>query len=159
MRINIILSAIFVAIIGLNPSFAQENAPSDLSNKPVFILKLSNGAGKITRDPILLAKQCKNCLISIPRDSFFKQHPEIKGTNVFAIELEPGITKLLNLNDIFNQFNIKDEYRSLPVITEGLTSVDKKSIYATENSIKSVTVDKNKKVIVIKLIPDNTPMR
>ena len=142
-------------MIILNICFAQSN----LADKPIFILKLSNGTEKITRDPILLGKQSKN-FESISLETFNKTNKNISGNSVFLFELDTTVKKLLTTEDIFNNFKIPKQDRKLPIIIVNRKEViDAKSIIATENSIESVKVDKNQNAILIKTYPDASNLR
>lgn len=149
-----IITFIFL-LLAVSFSFAQEH--KDLSKRPIFVMKLADGTEKISRLPIAILNKQYKMMIQLNRDSFFRIHPDIKGTSVFAYPLSPSVKKILGLNDILNLFNIKNEYREYEVEVKGYPYIDvdvQKNIFAAENSIKSVIVDTEKKKIIINKFPD-----
>jgi len=151
------LILILVSISTLvTPISSKAQTVDDLSKKPVFIMRLSDGSEKITRIPLVSDSQYK-MMIQLNRDSFFLKHPEIKGTSVAVFPLKSTVKKLLSLNDILNNFKIENRYRKFDIKIIGfpkLTKTELETLCATENSIQSVSIDKEKEAIIIKMILD-----
>lgn len=140
----------FIVLAGNNFCFSQEK--EDLSKLPIVVLKLSDGTEKMTRYPLITIKQYNEMKI-LPRDSFFRKHPDLKGTNILSFSLVPSVKKILSIANIFKLFKIDDKYMNYDIYGTGNPKplADKKNIYAPENSIESVTVDEQKKRVMIKL--------
>ncbi|WP_443946947.1 hypothetical protein ACJVDH_07515 [Pedobacter sp. AW1-32] len=152
MKKIIVLLFLTIFIVGIKKSFSQDvNSGSDAA---IFVLKLANGKETIARYPIVLLNKQVEKLVSIQRDSFFKQHPTLKGSSVFAFELKPMVTKIFSLTEIFNKFNIPQSARNYQIIVGQKTVASRDGIFAAENAIESVTVDEKQKKITVKMYAD-----
>lgn len=130
--------------------------PEDLSKTGIYVLRLSDGSEKVTRDPIILYKRDVIKISEFNRAAFFEKYKNIKGSSIVVLELKVSVKKLLSSIDLFSIFNIKAEDRNLPIVISNFKSYakDKNSLYATPGAIKSMYPNYKEGVIIIEMNPD-----
>lgn len=152
-------------LLGTKLSFSQNSKGGSIAkNEMTYVIELADGHQQITKYPIFSDGQISNVEIlnrETDKDGFFSNHSDIKGP-VTYITLNSTVKKLLSLSDLFDKFKIDKKYlndNNYDIQVRGSSNKTKerrpelkswkKTIYSSENAIKSISVDSINKIIIL----------